>query len=152
MKFLIPIISFLIGNAKTFMKEPGAALTQQLVLHIRSIGVLVIGSVGSLALFCVGLSLFIARVAGQFDASEDFHFTVSMGIYLSMTLVFGGVLLYCLRRRTWLDSLGFSDRRESEQTTKKSGALENAVALLVMDFVEERQSRREKENTKTESA
>ena len=152
MKLLIPVLSFLLGNAKNFMKEPSAAITQQLVLHIRSIGLLVTGCVGSLALFCVGLSLFISRLATQFDSSEDFHFTVSLGIYLGMTVMFGGVLAYCLRRKTWMTAMGFADRSSAEESRKKSGALESAVALLVMDFVEERQSRRKQKSEHEESS
>ncbi|NUN05493.1 MAG: hypothetical protein HUU57_07010 [Bdellovibrio sp.] len=146
MKFLIPLLSFLLGNAKNFMKEPTEALTQQLVLHIRSISLLLTGCVGSLALSCVGLSLFISRLAGQFDAAEEFSFTISLGIYLGMTVVFGGLLAFCLRRKTWLAAMGFADRSAAEESRKKSGALESAVALLVMDFVEERQSRRQQQN------
>ena len=151
MKLLIPVLSFLLGNAKNFMKEPSAAITQQLVLHIRSIGLLITGCVGSLALFCVGLSLFISRLATQFDATEEFHFTVSLGIYLGMTVLFGGVLAFCLRRKTWMKAMGFAERATGEEPRKKSGALESAVALLVMDFVEERQSRRKHKNENEEA-
>jgi hypothetical protein len=42
--------------------------------------------------------------------------------------------------------LGFEEKPQQSKQ-RQSGALENAVALLVMDFVEERQHRRkDKEN------
>lgn len=140
LKFLLPLISFFMGSAKNLFKEPGIALTQQLVVHLRALSLIITSCVGALALFCVGVSLLIARVAAQFDSSESFYFSTSMWIYLGMTIISGGVLIYTLRKSTWLKTLGFEQKQEP--TSGKSGALESAVALLIMDFVEERQSRR----------
>lgn len=143
MKFLLPLLSFFLGNAKSLFKEPSVALTQQLVLHVRTITILLTSAIGSLALSCVGVSLFIASIARQLDLNEDFTITPAMCVYLGMTVVFAGILFYSLRRKTWLSNLGFE---EKPTPAKQSGALENAVALLVMDFVEERQSRRKDSN------
>ncbi len=139
MKFLLPLLSFFLGNAKSLFKEPSVALTQQLVLHVRTITILLTSAIGSLALSCVGVSLFIASIAKQADLNEDFTISPAMCIYLAMTVIFAGILFYSLRRKTWLSNLGFE---EKPAPAKQSGALENAIALLVMDFVEERQSRR----------
>ena len=127
------------GSAKHLFKEPGQALTQQLVLHVRAITMMLVTTVGSLALSCVGISLFIANLASQLDENDGFVFTAGMGVFLGLTLISLGVLIYSLNRKTWLKSLGFEERPTN---VKQSGALENAVALLVMDFVEERQNRR----------
>ncbi len=140
MKFLLPLISFLIGNAGSFFKEPRQAITQQVILHIRSITILAVSAIGSLALACVGVSLLIANLAGQLDATTEFHFTYGTYLYLAMTLFFGGVLFWTLRRDTWLKAVGF---QEKQQAAKKGNVLENALALIVMDFLEERQHRRQ---------
>ncbi|MEN0057545.1 MAG: hypothetical protein AAGB31_01820 [Bdellovibrio sp.] len=141
MNFLLPLFSFLLGNAKGLFKEPGIAFTQQLVLHLRSLTLVLVSTLGSLALSCVGLSLLISSIAGQLDKNEDFHFTGGMIVYTIMTLLAGGTLLASLRRKTWLKALGFDEKPTT--ANKQSGALENAVALLVMDYIEERQSRRQ---------
>ncbi|MFV8259474.1 hypothetical protein ACNQKP_16825 [Bdellovibrio bacteriovorus] len=141
MNFLLPLISFFIGNAKSLFKEPGIAFTQQLVLHLRALTFVLVSTIGSLALSCVGISLFIASLAGQLDKGEEFQITGGMIVYLAMTLVSAGVLIYSLNKKTWLKALGFV---EKPAAAKQSGALENAVALLVMDYVEERQSKRAK--------
>ncbi|WII71309.1 hypothetical protein QJS83_12635 [Bdellovibrio sp. 22V] len=143
MKFILPLLSFFMGSAKNLFKEPGVALTQQLVLHLRALGLIVTSCVGALALFCVGLSLLISRIASQFDSTEDFYFSTSMWIYSGMTVLAAGVLIYSLRRQTWLKAMGFAEKPQTAQN--KSGALESAVALLVMDFIEERQSRRKEQ-------
>lgn len=139
MNFLLPIISFFIGNAKSLFKEPGTAITQQLVLHLRAITFVLVSTIGSLALSCVGLSLFIASIAGQLDKGEEFQISGGMIVYLCMTVISAGVLAYSLNRKTWLKALGFAER---PTPPKQSGALENAVALLVIDYIEERQNKR----------
>lgn len=143
MKILLALASFLLGNAKGLFREPSQALTQQLVLRIRSITILAVSAIGSLALACVGISLLIANLAGQLDADRDFQMTAGTFLYLGMTAVFGGVLVWALRRETWLKAVGF---QETRPTQKQSGALESALALIVMDFLEERQQRRQKDN------
>lgn len=144
MKILLALISFFLGNAKSFFREPSQALTQQLVLRIRAITVLAVTAIGSLALACVGVSLLIANLAGQLDADRDFQMTAGTFLYLGMTAVFSGVLFWALRRETWLKAAGFQEQRP---TQKQSGALESALALIVMDFLEERQQRRQKNNS-----
>jgi hypothetical protein len=140
-KLLIPLISFFIGNASKLFKEPGQALTQQLVLHVRSITLLIVSTIGSLVLFLVGASFLVSYIVNQVEKDGGFQATTGFIIYTAMVLVSGGVLTYSLRSKTWLKSLGM--QTQAEPQAKKSGAIESAVALLIMDFVEERQARRE---------
>lgn len=139
MGFLLPLLSFFIGNAKSLFKQPSIDLTQQVVLHLRALTLVLVSTVGSLVLSCVGISLLIASIAGQVDRSEEFHFTGGMIVFSILTFLSLAFLFYSLRRDTWLRALGFEEKK---QAPKQSGALENAVALLVMDFVEERQKKR----------
>lgn len=142
MNLILPILSYFLGNAKNLFKEPSIALTQQLAMHIRSFILLIVTCVGSLTLFCVGTSLLISRISSQFDSREGFYFSVGMGIYTAMAVLSLGVLVYCLRRKTWLNAMGFN-QPPAKQASSRGGAIENAVALLVMDFIEERQNRRQ---------
>ncbi len=105
---------------------------------------ILVSTVGSLVLSCVGLSLFISSIATQVDKSDEFHFTGGMYVYLALSVIAISVLVYSLKKTTWLKSLGFD---EKPAQTKKSGALENAITLLVMDYIEERQSRRVHKDT-----
>ena len=126
MKIILPLISFFIGNAKGLFKQPGIDLTQQVVMHLRALTLLLVSTIGSLVLSCVGISLLISSIAGQLDRAEEFHFTGGMTVYSVLTVLSVGFLLYSLRRNTWLHALGFEEQR---QAPKQSGALENAVAL-----------------------
>ncbi|WP_413292985.1 hypothetical protein ACLSU7_16440 [Bdellovibrio sp. HCB185ZH] len=146
MKFILPLLSFLIGNAKGFIKEPAEAFSQQLAMRVRSLTTLLVAVIGSLALGCVGLSLFIASIASQLDKNEEFHVSGGMIVYLGLTVVSIGVLIYSLSSKTWMKSLGFEEKPQQAATAagkRNSGALENAVALLVMDYIDERKSRRD---------
>jgi len=144
MKFLLPLLSFFLGNAKSLFKEPSIAFTQQVVLHVRAMTTVLVSTIASLALSCVGISLLVSSVAGQLDKNEEFHFTGGMYLYLSLTVVAAGILLYSLRQRTWLKAMNLEEK--PKESSHKGGALENAIAVLVLDFVEERQHRRSEKN------
>jgi phosphate/sulfate permease len=143
MGFILSLLSFFIGNAKSLFKQPSIDLTQQVVLHLRALTLVLVSTIGSLVLSCVGISLLIASIAGQLDRAEEFRFTGGMTVFSILTVFSLAFLFYSLRRDTWLRSLGFEEKR---QAPKQSGALENAVALLVMDFVDERQKKRTDKN------
>lgn len=143
-KLIIPLLSFLLGNAKGFFKEPSVAITQQLVLHTRALILLAVTTLGSLALSCVGISLLIANIAGILDKGDGFEFSGGTWVYLAMTLVFGGTLIWSLRKSTWLQSVGLQEPPASQ--AKKGSPIENALALLVMDFVDERQRKRQEKS------
>ncbi len=138
--FLLPILSFFAGNAKSFFKDSSEIITRQLALHLRAITFLLVTALGSLTLSCVGISLFIVSLAKQLEAEDGFTFSNSMIVYLVMSLISISVLIYSLKSKTWLEKL---ETEKPTPTPKASGAIENAVALLVMDFVEERQKKRE---------
>lgn len=141
MKFLIPLISFFLGNAKSLFGGPSQAITQQVVLRVRAITMLAICAIGSLALGCVGLSLFIAKLATQLDSPDGFEWTTGVSVYLGMTAFFVVALIMTMRKETWLSSVGFNSPQEAP---RKGSPIENAIALVVMDFLEERQQRRQK--------
>lgn len=145
MKFLIPLISFFLGNAKSLFGGPSEALTQQVVLRIRAITMLAVCAIGSLALSCVGLSLFIAKLAAQLDSPDGFVWSTGTYVYLGMSLFFIVALVFTMRQDTWMKAVGFAT---ANSLPKKGSPIENAVALLVMDFLEERKSRRQKEENR----
>jgi len=140
MKYLIPLITLFLSNYKHLFQDQGTALTQQVILHIRAVAKVLVFAIASLVLSCVGISLLISSLATQLDKNEGFALTNSMLVYIGMTVVALAGLFYSLRQKTWLKVLKTEEKQKA--ASHKSGALESAVALLVLDFVEERQSRR----------
>ncbi|MNL22293.1 hypothetical protein D3C87_1436330 [compost metagenome] len=152
MKLLLPLLSFFMGSAKNLFKEPGVAITQQVVMHVRSLTLIVVTCLGALTLFCVSLSLLVAGLARQVEVEDGFVFSNGMIVYSVMVVLSLAVLIYGLKKDTWLRSLGFETRPQQQAASSKGGALENAVALLVMDYVEERQAKRQKTEQESQSA
>ena len=140
MSFILPLLSFFMGQAKSFIKEPGVAFTQQLVLHIRSLTLLLVAIISSLTLSLVGVCLFISSLANQLDKQEELSFTGGMTLYLVVTVISLAFLAYSLSQKKWLKTSGLVEAAKPQRT---AGTLESAVSLLVMDFVQERKFRRE---------
>ena len=141
MKLFLALISFALGQAKSFVKEPGIAFTQQLVLRIRSLTLLIVMIIGSLTITLVGFSLLLSKVAEQLDKQEGLSISSGMILYVVVSLCAIGFLIYNLSAKKWLQTSGLV---EQQQKPKGVGStLENAVSLLIMDFVQARQERRE---------
>lgn len=139
MKFFLMIASFLIGNAGMLFKAPTTAFSQQIVLNVRALVVVILSSIGALALFCSGIFMFISHIAAQMDSGNEVRITATAVLSLLLTLISLGVLFYSLRRRTWLRATGF---QEVEPAAKNTSAVETAIASLIMDYVKERETRR----------
>ncbi len=146
MNIFLALVSFLLGNAKSLFKQSSTAISQQMVLHVRAIVMLLVACIGSLAIFCTSICLFIASVASQFEKSDAFNFSTVQVIYLITVIVSLVVLVHSLRRQTWLNIM---DYKQAE--TKSAGSpIENALALLVVDFVESRQATRHENGSASE--
>lgn len=138
MNIFLTLVSFFLGQARAAFKQSSATITQKIVLHARAMATVVVMCLGALAVFCTSLCLLIASIAGQFEKNDDFSFSTVQSIYLLATFISLGVLLFSLRRETWLNIMGYK-----EATAGPSGStIENALALLVVDFVESRQAQR----------
>ncbi len=148
MNFLLALLTFAMGQAKSFVKEPGIAFTQQLVLRIRSLTMLIVAIVGALTLSLVGVSLFIANLANQLDQKEDLTVSGGMILYLVVTVISLAFLGYNLSSKKWLQTSGLVE--PSTPPPRPSSSIENAISLLIMDFVQARQQRRAQSESPTQ--
>lgn len=151
MNLLVPLLTFLAGNAQSFLKSSGQQISVQVTEQIRSIVSLVIILVFALVLSCVSLSMFIVRLAAHLEDPQDNIASPSMIVFLVATIVSMSVLIYFSTKKSWNKKTTLPP---TAKATKPSGAMENALALLVMDFIEERQAKREAraQNTSAEDA
>lgn len=141
MKLLLLLGSFLIGNIQSLFKNPREALTQQIILKIRALTALLLTSVGALALFCCGFYMFLSHVATQLDNSGAVQWTATLVISASLSLASLWVLIFSLRSKAWLKATGLQ-ASSAKSSGKQTSPLENAVALLIVDFIKEREQRR----------
>lgn len=142
MKILMLLGSFILGNAKALFKNPGEALTQQIILNIRALTVVILSSIGGLALFCCGIYMLVSNVATQLDAGGPLQATATLIVASSLSLISLGVMIFSLRAQTWLRATGFQNA--SAKKSKQTSPIESAIALLVMDFIKERERQRER--------
>lgn len=143
MKILMLLGSFILGNAKALFKNPGEALTQQIILNIRALTVVILSSIGGLALFCCGIYMLVNNVATQLDTHGALQATATLVVASLLSLASLGIMIYSLRAQTWLRATGFQNA-SSGSSKKQTSPIESAIALLVMDFVKEREKQRER--------
>lgn len=139
MKIVMFALSYFLGQTKSMFQKQSSALSEQIVMNVRSFVVIILSSVGALALFCSGFYAFVTHVAWQLDQYGGLQMTATLMITLVLWIVSLGVIVYCLRPTTWLKSTGVE-----KPPARPAGAIEGAVAMLIMDFIKERESRRDR--------
>lgn len=151
MKLLFILLSFFLGNTKNLFQQQSSALTEQIVLNVRALAVILLSSVGALALFCSGFYMLLSHLAFQFDQSGELKITATLIISGLLTLGSLGTLIYCLKADTWLRATGFQQRRVNANGPSAShgGPIEVAVATLIMDFVHQREQSRKAQQSST---
>lgn len=130
------------------LAEKSQALTASVLNHIRQMVVLVVIAIAALALFCVGVSMLLEDVLRNIDLHGVFTVTATFYGSLALTLVTLGTIGYCLRERTWLQVTGVEKEEEKRSSsTAQTSPIENALALVITDFVQERQHHRASEKS-----
>ncbi|MFZ4714949.1 MAG: hypothetical protein ACOYL6_14615 [Bacteriovoracaceae bacterium] len=134
MNHLIKIVEFFMNFAAGKSHE----FSEQVVEIARKLVMLVVTSLGSMAVLCVGITLTIIDLTKQLDSVQGFtgSWTFTVGLILSgVSMV---IFLLSLSQEKWMKAAGFREKKEESN----SKALEEAVALLIVSFVEERKSNR----------
>lgn len=147
MKMLGLVLSFLFGkmNSKTSsIKESALEIFEEITHRSRKMVFLSILGIGAVAFFTGGLFISLLDATRQYDTQGV--------VYWSSTLIAGGViallaagLIAYVFMRAWP---GASPSNVIMKETKEevhhhhTSSLEQALAVLVMDFVKEREHRR----------
>lgn len=145
MGILIRIFEMLFAfgmGQKSSLVETSEVLTQAVVNRIRQMLILLLVAIGGLSLFCVGMSLTVEDLLRQIDANGGFTPTAMFFGGMTLTILSLGAVAYCMREKTWNKTIGFEKDEPKEQPVQSSGAIEQAIALLITDFVQERSERR----------
>jgi hypothetical protein len=143
MSMLIKIFEMFLGfTGGKGLFEKSQFFTQQVVNNIRQMVIIFIVTLASLALFCIGLSMAIENYVRQMDRNHFFEwtFTFSGGLILAgSTLI---ALIICLHERTWMRVMSF-EKKKPKEAPPKSHPIEDAISLLIIDYVQERQAKRQ---------
>lgn len=132
------------------LAEKSQALTANVVNHVRYMVMLALIAIAALALFCVGVSMLLEDVLKNIDLHGGFTSTATFYGSLILTLLTLGTIVYCMREKTWLKATGI-EREEQKRApgAAQTSPIENALALVITDFVQERQHQRTQEKPET---
>jgi hypothetical protein len=138
------IIGLISGKGAAGLSEKSIALSEAVVNRIRQIVILIVVAIGALAIFCVGVSIAVNDLLKNIDLHGQITFSATLmgsSLLIGITL---GILFYCLREKTWMTLTGIEreKREERQKSTPAVSPIENAIALLITDFVEERNRQR----------
>ena len=148
MKELFKVGEFLLNyflGKKKIIGEKSWEISAEILNQLRKILILVVLTIGSLALFCLGMSYLIERFLNNLDNGQTL-FTPSIWFILVFLIICIGVMVYATRKQSWLDIFK-SEVKEEATSLLPAGvnAIESVLSLLIMDFIKEREQKRELE-------
>lgn len=137
-------LNYFLGK-KNFIGEKSLEISAEILNQLRRILILVVMTVGSLALFCMGMSYLIERFLNNLDNGQAL-FTPSIWFILGFLLICIGVMVYATRKQNWLDIFK-AEKKEVQTAPVPAGgnAIESVISLLILDFIKERELKREQE-------
>jgi Na+/proline symporter len=140
-------LNYFLGK-KNLLGEKSLEISAEILNQMRRILILVVMTMGSLALFCMGMGHLIERFLNNIDNGQAL-FTPSIWFILGFLVICAGIMVYATRKQNWLDIF----QREKKvaapsQLPQGSGQLESVLSLLILDFIKEREQKREQQNEK----
>lgn len=148
MHWLSLLVSFLVGKLNNVhrpsFRESAMALIEELTYKSRKPAAMVLAGLACVLLLCGGFFMSVIDLTRQYDREGVVRFTASTGSGLVLVVL-------TLAAFIWIFTSGWPGanakerlQREKEEASKASpSTLEQALATLVLDFVKEREQKRE---------
>lgn len=136
-------LNYFLGK-RNFIGEKSLEISAEILNQLRRILILVVMTVGSLALFCMGMSYLIERFLNNLDNGQSL-FTPSIWFILGFLLICIGVMVYATRKQNWLDIFKAEKKEVAPSVPAGGNAIESVLSLLILDFIKERELKREQE-------
>lgn len=134
-------INYFLGK-KSLIGEKSLEISAEILNQLRRILILVVLTIGSLALFCMGMSYLIERFLNNLDQGAAL-FTPSIWFILGFLIICVGIMVYATNKKNWLDIFKSEKKEMPESQLPVSGTgLESVVSLLILDFIKEREHNR----------
>lgn len=144
MQWLAIALSFLFGKKsprlKSF-KEIAVEIFDEIAIKSRPLITLTLTALGAMLLLCGGLFIVILELTAQYDRIGHLSWSATllggMGLTFLATFVFATIFLMAWPTPT------IPSRSSMEEPLRTTSPLEAALSALIMDFVKEREVRRE---------
>jgi hypothetical protein len=148
------IFSYFIGR-KSLIAERSLEISAEILNQLRRILILTVLTFGALVLFCMGMSYMIERLLDNLDKGV-FILTPSIWFIFIFQLVCLGIILFATNKKKWLDIFKSGNKEYSSEKSALTpaaghGQLESVISLLIMDFIREREFKREQQTVKAKT-
>lgn len=151
-KLVEPLLTLMAGQ-RQMITEKSLKLSAEILNQLRKVITLVAMLLGSLVLFCLGMSYFIDRTLDQLD-NGAFSFTPSLIFLVVFMFICLVVVLYATNKNVWTNIFKKdrdeeeAERLENQRTQREtSNPIETAISLLILDIVKEREEKRKNPST-----
>ena len=142
------LLNYVLGKRKS-IGEKSWEISAEILNQLRKILILVVLTIGSLTLFCMGMSYLIERFLNNLDNGQAL-FTPSIWFILGFIVICIGVMVYATRKKNWLNIFKSEIKEEpASQVSPGVNAIESVLSLLILDFIKEREQKRELEKNLT---
>lgn len=148
MQWLSILVSFLIGKFNTphrpTLKESVFAIIEEATFKSRKPLALLLAGLSCVLILCGGFFMSIIDLTQQYDREGVVRFTASLGsgfVLMAITLgIFAWIFI-----SAWPGAREHAAKERLKEVSPKvtSSSLEQALATLVLDFVKEREQKRE---------
>ncbi|AHZ84075.1 hypothetical protein [Bdellovibrio bacteriovorus] len=154
MKWLGFILPFILGfggkghRPRRSLKDSALEIYDAITIRSRKAVFLSMGGLGAIAFVCGGIFMFLTEATSQYDRAGFVMWNSTLITSLTLVALAVGGLSY-VYFYAWPGVRAAGERREAAEADFKrqqeiqAGSLEAALSALVMDFVKEREMRRE---------
>lgn len=144
MQLLAMIMSFIFGRMNkqtTSIRESALEIFEEAIGKSRKVVVLTLAGLGAVTFFCGGIFIAILDATTQYDRNGFIAFSSTLGAGLTLVLL-AAIGFAVVFARAWPGATKHVEVREEIHHHQSSG-LEQALSILVMDFVKERELKRQ---------
>lgn len=143
-------LNYFLGRGN-MIGQKSLEISAEILNQMRRVLILVVLTIGSLALFCMGMSYLIERFLNNLDNGQSL-FTPSIWFILAFQLICIGVMVYATNKNNWLDIFKSAKKDSpSEHLPVGGNQLESVLSLLVLDFIKEREAKRAQQSNNNPS-
>lgn len=114
-----------------FTTAKSQTLSKQVLISVKKLILYIVISLGAMTLFCVGISMALTNLSEQLDKP------ILVGSILALVSI--GILIFSFKQKPW-DNANSNETGEERRT--EASPIEEAVALLIKDIIEERHAKR----------
>ena len=127
--------------------EKSQVISAHMVNVTRQMMMIVLVSFGALAIFCSSFAISLYFSLKAIDENGHFVWSNTNTVGLVICILAAMTFYFCLRQETWKKVIKLEDEEEEKQKKTESAAhtspIEEAIGLLIKDFVAERAFKRE---------